>query len=124
MKVAIVPRFEYLRVIVDSHGKMNPERTSSVISTMYAPWPDAQDKGFAEVNIEGNTLRALLTGIGIRYKQTNVDLEPICPITNDVKPDYDIFVNGQNFVLLSQGLETRLGDGDEIKILTDTVGHC
>ena len=124
MKVAIVPRLEHLIVLVDSDGKMNPERNLSAISSLYAPWPDAQGKGFAEVDIAGDTLRALLAEIGTRYKQANVDLEPICPITNDVKADYDVFVNGQNFVLLAQGLETRLRDGDEIKIVADTVGHC
>ena len=124
MKVAIVPQLEHLTVIVDSHGKMLSERSSSAISTLYAPWPDAQEKGFAEVNIEGDTLRALLVEIGTRYKGANVDLEPICPLTNDVKMDYDVFVNGKNFVLLAQGLETTLNDGDEIKIQADTTGHC
>ena len=124
MKLAIVPYLENLIVIVDSHDKANPERSSSAISTMYAPWPDAQEKGFAEIDVEGDTLRALLGEIGTRYRRANVDFEPICPITNDLKLDYDVFVNGKNFILLAQGLETRLRNGDEVKILADTIGHC
>ena len=124
MKVAIVPHLEYLRVIVDSNGKVTPERSSSAISTLYVPWPDAKEKGFAEIDVEDDTLRALLAEIGTRYKQVNVDFEPICPITNDLKLDYDVFVNGKNFILLVQGLEARLRDGDEVKILADTIGHC
>jgi molybdopterin converting factor small subunit len=124
MKLAIVPHLENLTVIVDSHDKVNPERNLSAISTMYAPWPDAQEKGFAEVDVDGDTLRALLAEVGASYKKVNVDFEPICPITNDLKLDYDVFVNGKNFILLSQGLETRLSNGDEVKILADTIGHC
>ena len=124
MKVAIVPCLEHLRVIVDSHGKVAPERSSPAISTLYAPWPDAREKGFTEIDVEGDTLRALLGEIGTRYKEENVDFEPICPITNDLKLDYDVFVNGKNFILLAHGLELKLGDGDEVKILADTLGHC
>jgi molybdopterin converting factor small subunit len=124
MKVAIVPRFENLTVIVDSQGEVNPERSSSAISTLYAPWPEAQEKGFAEIDVDGDTLRALLVEVGARYKKVNVDFEPICPITNDLKLDYDVFVNGKNFILLAQGLEARLNNGDEVKIQADTIGHC
>ncbi|MFC2051016.1 hypothetical protein ACFLTN_07575 [Chloroflexota bacterium] len=124
MKLAIVPHLENLIVIVDSHDKVNPERSSSAISTMFAPWPDAQEKGFAEIDVDGDTLRALLIEVGDRYKKVNIDLEPICPITNDLKLDYDVFVNGKNFILLAQGLDTSLKNGDEVKILADTIGHC
>ena len=124
MKIAIVPHLEHLRVIVDSHGKVTPGRSPPAISTLYAPWPDAREKGFAEIDIEGDTLRALLAEVGTRYKKVNVDFEPLCPITNDLKIDYDVFVNGKNFVLLAHGLESKLGDGDEVKILADTLGHC
>jgi molybdopterin converting factor small subunit len=124
MKLAIVPHLENLIVLVNSHDKVNPESSPSAISTMYAPWPDAQEKGFAEIDVDGDTLRALLVEVGARYKKVNIDFEPICPITNDLKLDYDVFVNGKNFILLAQGLETRLRNGDEVKILADTIGHC
>jgi molybdopterin converting factor small subunit len=124
MRVAIVPHFEQLRVLVNPDGKVAPEVSLSSLPALYAPWPDAREKGFAEINVEGDTLRALLAEVGSRYKQANVDFEPICPKTNDIKLDYDVFVNGKNYVLLTHGLELKLKDGDEVKILSDTLGHC
>jgi len=125
MRVAIVPHFEQLRVLVNPDGKVSPEvRSSSYLPGLYAPWPDAQSKGFVEIDVEGDTLRALLTEIGARYQQAKVDFEPICPITNEVNTDFDVFVNGKNFVLLAHGLESKLRDGDEVKIASDTLGHC
>ena len=124
MRVAIVPHLEQLKVVVNSDGDVSPEVSTSSLSTLYAPWPEAKEKGFAEINVEGDTLRTLLVEIGTRYKQANVDFEPICPITHDLKLDYDVFVNGKNYVLLSHGLEAKLKDGDEIKISEDTLGHC
>ena len=124
MRVAIVPHFEQLKVVVNPNGKVTPETNSPSLSTLYAPWPDAREKGFAEIDVEGDTLRALLAEVGTRYKQANVDFEPICPITNDLRMDFDVFVNGKNFILLAHGLESKLRDGDEVKILADTLGHC
>jgi molybdopterin converting factor small subunit len=124
MRAVVVPHFEQLRVVVNPDGEVDPEVSSSSLSTLYAPWPDARKAGFAEINIEGDTLRALLVEISTRYKQVGVDFEPICPITHDLKLDFDVFVNGKNFVLLTHGLEAKLSDGDEIKIQEDTLGHC
>jgi len=124
MKVAIAPILEHLKVVINPDGKVAPEGGSPSLSAMYAPWPDAREKGIAEIDVEGDTLRALLAEIGARYKKVNVDFEPICPITNDLKLDYDVFVNGKNYVLLTHGLEAKLRDGDEVKISADTIGHC
>ena len=124
MRVAIVPHFEQLRVLVNYDGKVTLEARSPSLPALYAPWPDAREKGFTEINVKGDTLRVLLTEVGALYKQANVDFEPICPITNDLKLDFDVFVNGKNCVLLTHGLDAKLRDGDEVKILADTVGHC
>jgi molybdopterin converting factor small subunit len=124
MRVAIVPHFEQLRVVINPDGKVTPEVSSPSLSTLYAPWPDARERGFTEIDVEGDTLRALLAEIGTRYKQADVDFEPICPITNDLKSDFDVFVNGKNYILLTHGLEVKLKDRDEVKILADTLGHC
>jgi molybdopterin converting factor small subunit len=125
MRVAIVPHFEQLMVVVNPDGGVSPEvLSSSYLPGLYAPWPDARTKGFAEIDIEGDTLRALLTEVGTRYKKADVDFEPICPITHDLREDFDVFVNGKNFVLLDHGLESKLSDGDEVKIVSDTLGHC
>ncbi len=124
MKVAIVPHFEQLRILVNYDGQLTQGSRPSALPALYAPWPDAREKGFAEINVEGDTLKALLVEVGTIYKQANVDFEPICPITCDLKLDYDVFVNGKNYVLLPEGLGVRLRDGDEVKILADTLGHC
>jgi molybdopterin converting factor small subunit len=124
MRVAIVPNFEQLKVVVNPDSRLTPEVGSSSLSTLYAPWPDARKAGFAEIDLEGDTLRALLAEIGTRYKQAGVDFEPICPITRNLKSDFDVFVNGKNYVLLTGGLEAKLKNGDEIKIQEDTLGHC
>jgi molybdopterin converting factor small subunit len=124
MRVAIVPNFEQLRVVVNPDSKLILGGGSPSLSTLYAPWPDAREIGFAEIDLEGDTLRALLAEIGARYKQAGVDFEPICPITSDLKIDFDVFVNDKNYVLLTHGLEATLKDGDEVKIMGDTLGHC
>jgi len=125
MRVAIVPHFEQLRVVVNPDGKLSPEvRSSSYVPGLYAPWPEARETGFAEIDVAGDTLRALLAEIGARYKQAGVDFEPICPITSELKSDFDVFVNSQNFVVSTHGLELKLKDGDEVKIVSDTLGHC
>ncbi len=124
MRIAIVPHFEQLRVLVNYDGQLAPGSSVSSLPGLFAPWPDAREQGFAEIEVEGDTLRALLAEVGSCYKQAGVDFEPICPITSDIKLDYDVFVNGQNYVLLNHGLESKLKDGDEVKIQSDTIGHC
>jgi molybdopterin converting factor small subunit len=124
MRIAIVPNFEQLRVLVNYDGQVTPGTPVSSLPALFTPWPDAREKGFAEIDVEGDTLRALLAEVGSCYKQAGVDFEPICPITKDIKLDYDVFVNGQNYVLLNHGLESKLKDGDEVKIQSDTLGHC
>jgi molybdopterin converting factor small subunit len=124
VRVVIIPHAEQLKIIVNPAGEPTQENRPSVIPGLYAPWPDAREKGFIEIEVEGETLRALLAELGHRYKQVDVDFEPICPITDDLKFDYDVFVNGKNYVALSHGLDAKLNDGDEVKVAEDTLGHC
>lgn len=124
MRIAIIPHFEQLKIMVNYDGLVASANPVSSLPALFAPWPGSQEKGFAEMDVEGDTLRAILAEIGSRYKQAGVDFEPICPITKDIKLDYDVFVNGKNFVLLDHGLEAKLKDGDEVKVTGDTLGHC
>jgi len=124
VKAVIMPGFSELKIIVNHKDEMSPETNPSALPALYAPWPEAREKGFIEIEVEGQTLRALLAELGHRYKQVNVDFEPICPITDDLKFDYDVFVNGKNYVVLSHGLDAKLSDGDEVKVIEDTIGHC
>lgn len=124
MKVAIIPGFAGLRIKVNPNEEVTQETRGSVEPGLYAPWPEARENGFVELDVEGDTLRELLTKISERYSQANVDFQPICPITHDVGFDYDVFVNGKNYVTLAHGLNTRLRDGDDVKVKSDEMGHC
>ena len=119
MRVAIVPGFADLTITVNpARGVTVEDRPLIIMPWLYAPWPDAQEKGLVEIEVEGETLRALLAELSLRYKQADVDFEPINPRTNDVDFDYDVIVNGRNFVALPGGLDVKLKDGDEVKVKT------
>ena len=123
MKVVVVPRSTDLKIVVDPAGDVNME-SGFIIPGVYDYWPEARDKGFMEIEIAGDSLRELLAEISNRYHRAGVDLGPICPITNDVKNTYDVYVNEINYVLTSRGLDTKLQKNDEVKIIEDTIGHC
>ena len=38
------------------------------------------------------------------------------PQTNDLDFDYDVLVNGKNYLALPHGLDARLADGDEVRV--------
>jgi len=124
MRVAIIPHSTELKILVNPNGEVTPEACTSIVPGLYAPWPEARKKGVIEIEVEGETSRALLTELSRRYKQVDVDFEPICPITNDLKFDYDVFINGKNYVVLPHGLDAKLKDGDEVKVKEDSIGHC
>ena len=55
MMVAIVPHFEQLSVVVNPDGNLNPEVcSSSYVPGLYAPWPDARERGFTEIDVKGD----------------------------------------------------------------------
>jgi hypothetical protein len=43
-------------------------------------------------------------------------LQPINPKTDDLDFDYDVLVNGKNYVSLAGGLDARLKDNDIVKV--------
>ena len=115
MKVAIIPGLVELRIKVNPTKKVTREGLPYIVMPwMFAPWPDVKDKGVIEIEVKGETLRRLLTELSDRYKQANVDFEPINPKTNDVDFDYDVSLNGKNYIGLSNGLDTRLRKGNEV----------
>lgn len=117
MRVVIMPGFAELRLIVNPTAEVSREGAPSIIMPwLYAPWPEAKEKGIVEIEVAGETLRALLTELTVRFKQANVDFEPINPRTNDLDTDYDVFVDSKNYVTLPQGLDTKLGDNNEVKV--------
>ena len=117
MRVVIIPGLTELKIKINSSKKVNREGSPYIVMPwMYAPWPDAKGKGVIEIEVKGKTLRALLAELSDLYKQANVDFEPINPRTNDIDFDYDIVINGQNYVGLPNGLDTRIKGGDKLTI--------
>ena len=117
MKAVIRPGFSELIITVNPTGEVTREGLLNIIMPwLYAPWPDARGKGVIEMPVEGETLRALLVKLSERYKQANVDFEPIDPRTNDLDFDYDVLINGKRYEAIPHQLDARLGDDDEVKV--------
>jgi len=117
MRVVIIPSLTELRIKVNPTKKEEREGLPNILMPwVFAPWPEAKNEGVIEAQIEGPTLRALLNELSVLYKKAGVDFEPINSKTNDVDFDYEILVNGRTRVDLPQGLETTLGDGNEVVV--------
>ncbi len=117
MKAVIMPGFSELIIVVNPTQEVTREGMLSIVMPwLYAPWPQARETGIIEMTTDGDTLRALLTGLTTRYREANVDFQPIDPTTNDLDFDYDVVVNGRNYITLANGLDTRLKDVDNVKV--------
>jgi molybdopterin converting factor small subunit len=117
MKAAIMPGFSELIIKVNPLAEVTREGLLTIIMPwLYAPWPEAREKGVIEMEVQGETLRELLTTISDRYKEADVDVELINPRTNDLDFDYDVLINGKDYVTLPHGLDTKLKDADEVKV--------
>jgi molybdopterin converting factor small subunit len=117
VKAVVMPGFSELIIKVNPTREVTREGMLSIVMPwLYAPWPDAREKGIVETEIAGDTLRALLAELSAQYKAANVDLELINPATNDLDFDYDVLVNGKKYEALAQGLDTRLKADDEVRL--------
>jgi len=117
MKIAIMPGFSELIIKVNPGGEVTRDGLLSIVMPwLYAPWPEAQETGLAEMNVEGDTLRDLLAELGVQYKKAGVDFEPIDSKTNDVDFDYEVFINGKDYVDLPRGIDGKLKADDEVKV--------
>ena len=117
MKAVIMPGFSELIIVVNPTREVVREGMLSIIMPwFYAPWPDSKERGIIEMTFPGDSLRALLTELSARYRQANVDLELINPGTNDLDFDYDVLVNGKNYVALDGGLDAKLKADDTVKV--------
>jgi len=116
MRVVIIPRFTELRIIVNPGGELPWQPPVSIMPWMYAPWPGAQNRGAIEIEVEGETLRALVTQVADKYKKANVVFDPLDPVTGDIDLDYEVILNDRDYEGLPNGLDTNLKDGDEVLI--------
>jgi hypothetical protein len=117
VKAAIMPGFSELIIIVNPTKEVTRDGMPSfVMPWFYAPWPDSKERGIIEITVQGDTIRALLTELSARYKAANVDFELINPTTNDLDFDYDVSVNGKNYVSLAGGLDAKLKNNDTVKV--------
>ena len=117
MRVVIIPSLTELRIKVNPTKEVTREGLPNILMPwMFAPWPEAKNKGVIEAEIEGSTLRALLSELSVSYKKAGVDFKPINSKTNDVDFDYEILLNGKKYVDLPLKLETELGNRNEIVV--------
>jgi molybdopterin converting factor small subunit len=117
MKVFIVPGFSELFITVNPSGEATRDGVLNLhMPWLIAPWPEAREKGVAEMDVEGETVRALLTALSEAYKKAGVDFEPINHKRNDMDEDYDVLINGKNYYATPDRLDTKLKDGDRVKV--------
>jgi molybdopterin converting factor small subunit len=106
-----------LIITVNPSGKATREGLLNLyMPWLFAPWPEAREKGVFEAEVEGETLRALVTALTEAYKKAGVDFEPINPRTNDMDEDYDVLINGKDYNTTPGRLDTKLEDGDRVKL--------
>jgi hypothetical protein len=123
MKVAIIPGPTDLKAVIDPGDDVN-FKPGLLIPGIYDDWPEARKDGFTKIEVNGDTLRALLIEISNRLNRNGVDVGPMCFRTNDVKQSFEILVNDKNYVLTSGGIDAKLQRGDEVTILEDVIGFC
>jgi hypothetical protein len=117
VKAVVMPGFSQLIIVINPTREVTRQGLISVVMPwLYAPWPEAKEKGISETQIEGETLRDLLTGLATRYGAANVDFQPVNPATCDLDFDYDVSVNGAGYLSLDGGLDTKLQIDDTVKI--------
>lgn len=117
MKTVIMPGFSELIILINPAGEVTREGLLNVVMPwLYAPWPGARQKGTIEMEVAGDTVKALLTELSLRYKQANVDFRPIDLGTGQVDFDTSVLVNGKSYESLPGGVNAKLKDGDEVRV--------
>ncbi len=117
MNVIIYPGFAELIIYINPpEGFVLEEPPSVTMPSLYAPWMEHKGKGNIKLDVPGDTLRDLLVELTREYKRVNTDFEPIDAATNDVDFDYDVYVNGKNYISLPYNLDAQLKQGDEVRV--------
>jgi molybdopterin converting factor small subunit len=117
VKAAIIPGFSELLIFINPSKEVTRVGLPFIIMPwLYAPWPEARKKGIVHINVLGETLRMLLEELSQRYKQTDVDFDPLDLQTNGLDNDYEVLVNEKNYISLPDGLDEKLKVNDEVKV--------
>lgn len=115
MRLVIMPGYLEWIIAVNPSGEVTrKERPSMVSPWMYAPWPEAAESGIVKMELEGNTLRALLKALTDRYRQAGVNFKPING--NELDADFDVFINESHLSARESGLDTELNSDDSVKV--------
>jgi molybdopterin converting factor small subunit len=72
-----------------------------------------------EVETQSATLGALMSELSGNGMLTNVQF--FDRGGDEVYPDCDVEVNGQSYMVLADGLNTKLNDGDKVEIILFTL---
>ena len=67
-----------------------------------------------DVETQSTTLGALLDELSNNYKLTRAEF--FDSEQGELYPDYEVLVNGQPYQALTDGLNTKLKDGDKVEI--------
>jgi MoaD family protein len=78
-------------------------------------------QGEYELEVDHTTIRELLIELSERYGKRFKD-EVFDPLTNDVKSENQILVNGRHYRYLTNGLNAELKDGDLLAIFPAVAG--
>lgn len=72
-----------------------------------------------ELETESTTLGALLDELSSKYRTTQVEF--FDSETREVYPDWQVFLNGQPYGALADGLDTKLKDNDKVELFVFTM---
>jgi len=122
VKLVIMPGYAELIIKVDPPEEVTREGLLNLMMPwLYGPWPEAKQTGIINTDVSGTTLKDLLIEITSRYRQAGIEFLPYDTNGNTVDFDYDVLVNGRDYISLPSGLDEVLAKGDEIRIKTVTV---
>jgi MoaD family protein len=79
------------------------------------------DSGEIDLNIEPGTLRELLDHLCAEYGEVFYH-RVFNPVTNAIRPENPILVNGRHYRNLSGSLDTLLQEGDVVAIFPPVAG--
>lgn len=84
---------------------------------LFANFREVTKKKEVEVNVEGNTVRDVVSALMHDYP----NLEPLMLTGQDIKPYVNILLNGKS-VRDQEGLDSKVKEGDDITVFPPVSG--